>query len=300
MMEDVEPLSPEQVLAALRDHHPALLNGARDRNPEWTPKLPLTRTFNLSRSNLSGMNLKGMDFSGIDLSGSDFQNANLDRADFSYGNLIGANLQGATLQGTNFFSTSGLFGPNRALCSPYQTSINSGGEQATFRKPGDHVPWSILRSIGTFRVFGTSYVTIAVLVTYATWVEWVNHTAYHWASMLPQDGGALENFRQMLLTRATVIEVSPHFGIQILMVLCLAVGATLYQLFCPDLIKENSESRWTRELNQSLIEYRAADASFPLARTVALFFYGIGGLYTLAYVFVKIVKATLYFLGAWT
>jgi hypothetical protein len=297
MNDEREPLTPDEVLSAVKACKPATINDAREKHPDWVPKLPWPRDFDLRRQNLSHMDLRGVDFSGIDLSWSNLQHSKLDGANFSHARLTGANLQDTTLFEANFFYTSGLYGHNRALCSSYQNSIGAGSEHARFRKPGDHVPWSILRSITTFRVFGASYITIVVLVAYAGWVEWVNNTALRWASMLPADGTVTQHFRQMLLSRVPLIEVAPHFGIQLVMVLCLAVGATLYQVFCPDFVKENTESRWTRELNQSLIEYRSADASFPLARTVALFFYGIGGLYTLAYVLVKIIQATLYFLG---
>ena len=113
---------------------------------------------------------------------------------------------------------------------------------------------------------------------------------------MPADGGLRQQLRDLLLSQVPIIQVAPHFGIQIVMVICLAIGATVYHVFCPDFIKENSESRWSRELNQSVIEYRAANASYPFARTTAFFFYGIGGLYTLAYMFVRVVGATVYFL----
>jgi hypothetical protein len=237
-----------------------------------------------------------MDLSGIDFSWADLRHAKLDGANINRAQFVGANLFGISLLGASLCSSRGLFGENRALYAPYVQSFNSGAEQATYMEKGDHVPWSLLRSISTFRVFGASYLTIAILVVYASWVEWVNTTAYSWATIVPADGGIREQFREVLLNRLPLIEVAPHFGIQILMVISLALGATIYHLFCPAFIKENSESRWTRELDQSLIEYRAANASYPLARSLAFFFYGIGGLYTLVYLFVRVVGATLYFL----
>lgn len=297
MKDKIEPLSPEQVLSVLMEHQTAVLECARRNRTDWVPKLPSSRQFSLQRRNLSKMDLSGMDFTAIDLSGADLSDARLDDANFSGANFTGAKVNRASLSGANFFGTKGLFGKNRARFSSYQEEIEAGIEAALFRKPGDHLPWSILRSITTLRVFGASYILMLVLVGYAGLVEWVNDTAFGWASMLPSKGQYTHGFRQLLISKIPLIDVAPHFGIQLLMVLCLALGATIYEIFCPDVIKENTENRWTRELNQSLIEYRSADASRPRARTAAFFFYGTGSLYTLAYGAVKVVHAILYFLG---
>lgn len=297
MKDENGPLTPSQLLTALIDHNVDALQLARNRQPDWIPRLPPLSEINLRRRNLSSMDLRNIDLSGVDLSGADLSNSRLDDANLSGADLTGARLNKATLSGVNFFGTMGLFGRNRAKFSSYQEEIDIGSESAKLRKPGDHLPWSILRSITTLRIFGASYILIIVLVGYAGLVEWVNETAFRWASLLPHKGEYTQQFRELLLSKIPLIEVAPHFGIQLLMVLCLAIGATIYEFFCPDLIKENTENRWTRELNQSIVEYRSADASRPRARTVAFFFYGIGSLYTLAYGSLKILHAILYFLG---
>lgn len=294
---DSAPLTSDQVLSALLNHEIQILQQARGRDPSWVPKLPTSFKVDLRRKDLSGMDLRGIDFSGLDLTGANLSHSRLDDSNFSNSNLLGARLNKATLGGARFLGAHGLFGKNRARFSSYQEEVDAGIESAIFRKPGDHLPWSILRSITTLRIFGASYILMIVLVGYAGLVEWINDTAYKWASIVPAKGEYTQQFRQMLQSQIPLIEVAPHFGIQLLMVLCLALGATIYEIFCPDLIKENTESRWTRELNQSLVEYRSADASRPRARTAAFFFYGIGSLYTLAYGAVKVVHATLYFLG---
>ena len=63
----------------------------------------------------------------------------------------------------------------------------------------------------------------------------------------------------------------------------LAAGATIYQIVCPELIKENTETRWKRELNQPLIEYRSAMYHRIWLRHLCFAFYVVGGSYTLAY-----------------
>lgn len=291
------PFTPEQVYAALLKRNTELLQAAKVHYPGWVPRLPSPADVDLRHRNLSGLDLRSIDFNGLDLTGADLSRSQLDHANLSGTNLTAAKLNGARLHNTSFLNAKGLYGRNRARFSTYQDEIEAGTESAIFRKPGDHLPWSILRSITTLRIFGASYILIIVLVGYAGIVEGVNETAYRWASLLPAKGEYSQQFRQLLMSKIPLIDVAPHFGIQLLMVLCLAVGATIYEFFCPDLIKENTENRWTRELNQSLIEYRAADTSRPRARTAAFFFYGIGSLYTLAYGAVKILHATLYFLG---
>jgi hypothetical protein len=294
--EDEKMLDEAEVLSLLKVGNPQSFNSLRASHPSWTPILPANRAFDFKRAQFAYIDFRGMDLSGIDFSWADLSHAKLDGANLDKAKLVGSNLFGVSIIGASFCGATGLFGENRALYSPYVESFNSGAEQSTYMEKGDHVPWSLLRSISTFRVFGASYFTIAVLVIYASWVEWVNTTAYSWATIVPADGGIKEQLRGVLLNKLPLIEVAPHFGIQILMVISLALGATIYHLFCPAFIKENSESRWTRELNQSLIEYRAGNASYPLARSLAFFFYGIGGLYTLVYLFVRVVGATAYFL----
>lgn len=296
MNESSSPLSPKEVATLLTSGEISRFNEIRARNPSWVPELLATTEINFERKALAEVNLKGMNLSAHNFAWADLRDSKLDGANLSGALFTGANLFGVTTVGADFTGAKGLFGENRALYSPFVQSFNSGAEQALFMDKGDHVPWSLLRSISTFRVFGASYLTIVALVIYASWVEWVNTTAYEWVTIVPADGGIRQQLRELLLSRVPLIEVAPHFGIQILMVICLAVGATVYHLFCPDFIKENSESRWTRELNQSVIEYRAANASYPLARSLAFFFYGIGGLYTLIYLFVRVVGATWYFL----
>jgi hypothetical protein len=168
MEKTAESLSPDEVLALLKGPKPTILNEIREAHPEWTPSLPTPRSFDFKRTNLSQLNLRHMDLSGIDFSWADLQHAALDHADCSRSNFTGANLQGITLVGTQFHPVVGLFGHNRALYAPFSKSFSSGAELATFSERGDHVQWSLLRSISTFRVFGASYITIAVLVSYAS------------------------------------------------------------------------------------------------------------------------------------
>lgn len=292
----LSPLSPQDTFSLLSNQGVAQFNELRVRHPTWIPELPHPDGFSFERAHLAGVDLSKMKLERYNFSWADLRDAKLDGAELAGAQFTGANLYGVTTVGADFIGARGLFGANRALYAPFVNSFNCGAEQARYMVKGDHVPWSLLRSISTFRVFGASYLTIIALVIYASWVEWVNTTAYEWVTILPADGGLRQQFRDLLLTRVPLIEVAPHFGIQILMVICLAVGATVYHIFCPDFMKENSESRWTRELNQSVIEYRAANASYPLARSLAFFFYGIGGLYTLVYLFVRVVAATWYFL----
>jgi hypothetical protein len=46
-------------------------------------------------------------------------------------------------------------------------------------------------------------------------------------------------------------------GVTLLALLLLAVGATIYRIFCPPEIQASSETRWVSELNQPLLTYRS-------------------------------------------
>ena len=80
-------------------------------------------------------------------------------------------------------------------------------------------------------------------------------------------------------------------------VLFLAIGATFYQLFCPDLVKEATETRWTRQMNAPLIEYRSAMWSRIVWRYLSALFLVAGGVYTIAYLSLRLWDALRYLFG---
>ncbi len=125
MEKTVDPLAPDEVLAALKGRDPTTLNKIRENHPNWIPTLPIPRSFDFKRANLSHLDLRHMDLSGIDFSWANLQQAAVDYADCSRTNFTGANLQGITLVGTQFHPVVGLFGHNRALYAPFNKSFST-------------------------------------------------------------------------------------------------------------------------------------------------------------------------------
>ncbi|MCI0349167.1 MAG: hypothetical protein L0Z53_07060 [Acidobacteriales bacterium] len=63
----------------------------------------------------------------------------------------------------------------------------------------------------------------------------------------------------------------------------LAIATTLFAFFCPEPIKEATETRWARELNQSVLEYRSAKYAHPVMRHACLVLFTVGGGCSLLY-----------------
>ena len=79
--------------------------------------------------------------------------------------------------------------------------------------------------------------------------------------------------------------------------LLLAVAATIYAMFCPGPVKEATETGWTRQLGQTLFEYRSAAYSRISLRYLCATLYAVGGLYTLGYLFSRAWVAARYLLS---
>lgn len=248
--------------------------------------------FNLTRALLIETNLSEVKLNGAILCFADLTRADLTGAYLIEADLTGARFHDAQLKGTRveyavFTKAHGLFGRNKAIGVPVLA------EKATYAHRRDHIHWELLRSIGTLRIFGASYAAFIAIVVYigvARWYESKAQLLSAWAEKIGWDRltGWIE--------RIPVLPVPERFGWQLLAIFMLAVGATLFQ-FCPGLIKESTETRWTRELKQPVIEYRSAMYSRIRVRYPCAICYAVGGLYTLGYLLIKGWSAIAYLFG---
>ena len=305
-----EPMTRGQAVALLGKGSVKSWNKHRERHPNWKPNISdIGYAAGLSGAKLEGVNLsdarlqyadmncailKCADLRRAKLMGSNLASTSFLEANLSGAHLLSASLSGAHLIGTKlnsavlnkadltranvqnatFIGTKGLFGRDRAL----NMGTVANAESAVFASNRDKVPWSspLLRSIGTLRLFGISNAAWIGIILYAAGVRWYNRGL---TAMQEWAGGEQDAWIQQLPSLPT----SPWLGWQLIMLVVLAVGATLYLVLCPDLVKENTETKWTRELKEPLIEYRSAMYSQIIGRYVCLVFYIIGGGYTLIY-----------------
>ncbi len=226
----------------------------------------------LNDGNLAGANLSKAKLNGADLSGANFRNTK----------LHGANLTSALVDGkTCFIGARGLFGDGRASVEGIR-----GDEWAIYRKPVDFLGWTLLRSIGTLRVAGVSYFAIIAIVIFASSTHWYNEALITFRA---------ENLAQWAwLKDLPVMRLPPHFGVQLFATFVLAIAATIYQLGCPAIVQLDNETRWTRGLGHTLIEYRSASSYRGRWRYVCGFLYLIAGGYTFVYVTWRFCAALVY------
>lgn len=230
----------------------------------------------------------------------DFAEAKLPRADFFGAVMCQANFQLAEIDGidvsrADLVGVRGLFGPHRATAS--SQLINEHFVQlARFHRKWDWIPWTLLRVIGALRLFGISYGSIIVIVIYVKLAKWYNTS---FAVQVREDAqrkideGIDWRWRE-ILANLPDLPVPGHLANQLIMILVLAIGATFYQLFCPDLVKEATETRWTRQMDQPLIEYRSAMWSRIVWRYLSALFLVTGGVYTVGYLSLRLWDALHY------
>jgi hypothetical protein len=243
------------------------------REPGFSKELPDLSDFDLSRADLSLANLRHCTLINASFDSSDLEQAELIGADLSGASFRYANLKGALISGAKLIDTRGLFGPGRAKLDEIRNP-----EWAVYARRWDKVGWSVLRSIGTLRLFGVSYAAFIVIVVYAFCIRWYNEHAANLPNAAERIGVG-----EATAERVSQVPVPAHLGWQLLALGLLAIGATLYAAFCPNLIKENTETKWVCELKQSLVEYRCAAYSRLVVRYVCAVCYSTGGVYTLCY-----------------
>ncbi|MFN0131222.1 MAG: pentapeptide repeat-containing protein [Phycisphaerales bacterium] len=255
---------------------------------------------NLSGANLQKANLSGTRLIGVSLREADLREAELSGAELFEANLSGADLRlanvaSANLRKTQLFRTRGLYGPDRAT----SLGVVKGAEHAVYGHKHDFAHWALLRFLGTLHLFSASYIAFVAITVYATALRWHNQHVpiwHAWAREHDSWSDGLVRFFAGLVLRIPELPVQRHFGILLVAIGLLALATTLHALFCPEAIKEATETRWTRELNQPLIEYRSAMYHRFWVRYITLISFGLGGLYTLGYLLWRASRALWYLL----
>jgi len=214
-----------------------------------------------------------------------FNSATLDRANFEFASLSNPSLHEALLR-----DTRGLWGRRKAKLS---STLESGAEFARFGHDRDYVPWDKIKLFGSLPLFGASYGTIIIILIATGLLRWYNDAAAkirefanslevsHWGAHVP------------------TLEPPQRFATLMVSILLIAFASTYYRLRCPSIVSEYSETRWYRELEKPLIEYKAASYSDRLGRHVCAGCYILGSLYTLCYLAARILGTLHYLISVW-
>jgi hypothetical protein len=261
----------------------------------------------LRNADLSGVKLHGADLSNADLgsamlSGADLMGANLSGVNLGSVNLSGADVRNAILNGADFYYANlrrvrGLFGVSRARCHGIKNA-----EHAKFSDPRDFASWAFLRFMGSLHLFSASNASLILVLLYAAAMRWYNDGVdrlHAWAAnatSAPTPPGVIAHLAD-LAAKAPHLEKDPHFGRLLVAITLLCVATALFTFVCPEPIKEATETRWTRELNQPLIEYRSAMYHAFYVRYTVFVCLALGGGYSLLYLAFKVVEALRYLLG---
>jgi uncharacterized protein YjbI with pentapeptide repeats len=225
------------------------------------------------------------DFSNAVLKDSNFAGADLSHANFHHADLRRCFLEDVNVSRASFIRTRGLWGEQRAHLHNVRNA-----EWAIYHPASDFLNWARLRFISTLRLFGVSYVAFFAILLYGGFARWQQEILS--ALLAHSSPGTDAHAAFQFLNAMPHVPFSPALGGQLVALLLLAIGSTVYAIACPALIQENSETRWSRELHNPVIEYRAALWSRPWARYICTVFYVLGAAYTLLYIgsrFVRVV-----------
>lgn len=197
-----------------------------------------------------------------------------------------ATLKNMTIDGSVFRKGKHLYGRH----GPHMNNVD-GALLARYSRRVDVCSWEWVRWFGSIRLFSVSYLAIIAIWLYAGGVKWYNHQL----ESLQLKHEVVAEFP--IVKDLKMLPVPSDLGLMLLAVMVLAVAATAY-LFCPTIVKENSETFWHKNLGREIFEYRIHAFRFWPLRWISGICYVVGGLWVLIHLGIK-VHHTLDFLGVY-
>ncbi|MDX9911249.1 MAG: pentapeptide repeat-containing protein [Phycisphaerales bacterium] len=260
---------------------------------KWDFSNSRLRGAKMSECKFDGCIMIDTDFECADLTGARFHETTMKRTRLVNAICAGADfrdarMDGADLKGANLVGAIGLWGPAKAV-----TDKCLRADEAKYSN--DPLAWSRLRWSHDLRLVGVSYVSFVAGILYAAMTRPINEavrSVRDWSvkmsDTLPAAGW---------LGHLPSLPTSGFFAVQLVALLFVAVGTTIYRMYCPEFVQLYSETEWTVEKRQSMVEYRAASASKKHLRWAAWFFIGTGSVYTVLYLLGRLWIAVCYLSG---
>lgn len=281
--------------------------------------LAVLKDANLQGGRLSNVDLRGADLKAARLQGAMLNGAKLQGTDLRGANIERAQLGGASFDGADLRGIVGAFGPSRA---DFFAGDSGDQEHAKYKTHWFSISWNLLALVRQFRMFGISYSGMVGIVFYAAAAQWANTTIRaardvatsaeksqavkriaKEAEEIQSGGGQAVRDRwveivEHVLKNLAEIPVPCYLAVQLFMLFLMAVGATIYHLGCPDLVKENTPTEWYRgPEGRSCVEYRSAMWSRAFLRYFCFILVISSGLYTICHLLYR-AKLALVFLWA--
>lgn len=269
-------------------------------------------------------------FRKADLGGVRLEDSTFRKVDFESANLNEAILRGIAVDGSNFTASSGLYGRHKATLERVK-----GAQNARYTHRYDYCTWSRVRTIGSIPLFGVSYFAVIAIILLVSLTKTYNLQVDAFKQKIestsaPANNSAIEQNEQPddgESRSGSTLEtdrVSPTFSdgqqrpaprvvtplwtdklqeiklpgtlMRTLGALCLlAIGSTVYRVFCPHEIQENTRVKWVRELDSPEIEYRALAVKGMPWRWISGVCLSIGAAYLLYHIICRVAD-TLEFL----
>jgi uncharacterized protein YjbI with pentapeptide repeats len=188
--------------------------------------------------------LAGCIFSHATLIGMQLTHSSVLRCRFDRANIDQSKWVDVVLDDADFTRCPSLFGRNRA-----QFNACHGAENAIY---GARLTWSDLRVIRTLPFFGVSYFAIVAVCLYAAAMRWWNTQMLNARTLVPIPDWA---------NSIEPIPTHPVWLWTLFSAILIAIGSTIYWLWCPRVIQEQSEVDWVVVLGRELPEYRSTASS---------------------------------------
>ncbi len=197
----------------------------------------------------------GCDFRGARIKDSNFFRASLERADLRDADFTGCTFtlskwENATINaGTKVENTE--WGRDHDANSDGQRNIKIQGML------NGNMNWERLRMISRFPLFTGAYIILGVGVVISLIIAWLNSATF----VPPLD------ITIPYPSRMTILLVGSA---------ALTVGTSVYQYYCPAIVKEYSSFKWTEELRRPIVQYLCAKLNNPFFIWVSAFFTYVG------------------------
>lgn len=235
-----------------------------------------------SGAHFDGATIHGPRFTKCNFVGADFLGASMSNV-----KLMNCDLKGASWREAHLSSVTvngSVFWQGRHLDGDYAPTlaIILGAELARYSFEKDWFTWERVRKFGTLRLFSVSYLALIAIWLFARGVEWYNHQLESlWLTH--------ELFAKFPLVKDLKMLPVPSDLWQLLIAIgLLALATTLYHVWCPREVLENTESQWKNDLGHEVFAYRVRSFKLPQLRWITGVLYAVGGGWMLIHLLRKI------------
>ncbi|MDD2463142.1 MAG: pentapeptide repeat-containing protein [Desulfobulbus sp.] len=223
--------------------------------------------------NASSLSIKKSTFIKADLSNQDFSNALFTNNNLCNCILENTKLNKCDLKGCNFHETvigKTEFDGCKNLSSTSnleKTIVKSSPEKYEVNKYNviDNIfNWEIVRIFGKLPLFGASYLAIVLIPILFGIIKYLNNhiqiiNNFIKSNYIFKISKAQIFADQYIIHKITLISYPDFPELILISSILLAIGSTIYNLFCPSRIKEFSHDVWVDQLYREPIHY------FPVA-----------------------------------